>query len=457
MRDDLIDIGELGVSEALKRGATEVETYISWGRSLGVKIEHGQISFSTVGIDNGIGIRVAVGKRVGFAYANSLSPDKVKEVAERAVSAAKASREDKDWRGLPEPRTLPTVEDVFDDRIIKMDVDEVSEIAKRMLDSALEYDKRVIPINGGVSVSYGTVAIVNSKGIRVEEKGTLIYAGLATIARDGTKVSPVCYETDHSRVLKIDPEWVGREAARLAVEALKTEKVSPGRYPVIFDQEALSELWEYTLTKAVQADFVQRDRSALKGKLGEQVASEILTIIDDGIRRGGYNTGSFDGEGVPSQRTVIIESGILRGYLYDNYTAKKENRSSTGNAARSPQYGPVAVDYASTPSIAPTNFTVIEGDFKVDEMISEIKEGFYVRGIQGAHSSNPESGEISVVATPCWKIERGEVKHAVQGAMIAGNMFEMLKRIAGIANNTRQFFYLVSPWIMVENVRIVSK
>jgi PmbA protein len=194
---------------------------------------------------------------------------------------------------------------------------------------------------------------------------------------------------------------------------------------------------------------VQRNQSALKGKIGEKVASENVTIHDDGLFSGGLHTWKFDGEGVPQQKTPIVEKGILRNFLYDNYTAKKEGKESTGNAARA--------GYLSTPSLEATNFHFMPGTKSPEELINNVDDGLLVYYLQGAHSSNPASGEFSVVATPAWKIKNGEIAYATKGAMLAGNVFQILKSISALADNERKIAQLVAPWVLVENVKVIGK
>ena len=164
---------------------------------------------------------------------------------------------------------------------------------------------------------------------------------------------------------------------------------------------------------------------------------------------GGLRTGIFDGEGVPHQKTPVIEKGILRNFLYDNYSAKKEGKESTGNASRA--------GYLSTPGIDTTNFHILPGNKTSEEMLSEVDDGLIVYYLQGAHSSNPVSGEFSVVATPAWKIKDGEITHCSRGVMLAGNIFELLKNISVVGGNERQMGSIIAPWVMVENVRVIGK
>lgn len=455
--ENLLEIVKLAVKEAEKAGAKEAEAYASWNKSVNVEISQGQIAKSSIMVDQGVGIRVVIDKRIGFAYTNSSDEKTVKETALKAVKSARANKPDEDWKELPLPKPVPTAKEVFDSKIVEMNVEDVVKIALRMLDAATSYDKRVIPFTGASFTVHDKKAIANSQGIEGRDEGTAIVSHLAAIARDPPYVSPWCAEFDANRILKIDPEWVGKEAARLAIESLRGEKVEKGEYQVIFAQDALFSLWTYTLVPAVRSDYVQRDRSALKGKIDQKIASEFLTILDDGTYKGGLKTSKFDGEGVPRQKTPIMEKGVLKGYLYNNYTAKKEDKESTGNADRSESYGVVRSPYALTPTVAPSNFFVKPGATSPDKMISEIKEGFLVKDVQGAHSSNPESGELSVVATPCWKIENGEIAYAAKGVMIAGNMYDMIKNVTAVANNMRKYDYLIAPWIRIDKVKVVTK
>ncbi|TRO46624.1 TldD/PmbA family protein, partial [Candidatus Bathyarchaeota archaeon] len=246
-----------------------------------------------------------------------------------------------------------------------------------------------------------------------------------------------------------DPDWVGKEAARLAVASVKTKRIKTKTTKLVLTQFALQELLDFTLINAVKADNVQRKQSPFRGRIGEKVASEKVTILDDGLLSGGLRTWTFDGEGIPQQRTKLIEKGVLCNFLYDNYAAKKEGKESTGNASRA--------GYLSTPRIEATNFHFIHGDATPENLISEIDSGILVYYLQGAHSSNPVSGEFSVVATPAWKISKGAVVHSTRGVMLAGNIFEVLKNVSATANNERQIGQLVAPWILVDNVRVIGK
>jgi len=449
-QEEMLGSAEDVVSFALQKGADEAEALAYQGLTTNVTIERGQIAKSSRIIDRGLGVRVIVNKAVGFCYTNILeSKVAVEEVVLKALSSARASKPDKNWQGLPPKKSFTSVQNTYDNKIVELRSEDLVKIASMMLEAAGKTSKRAFPIEGGAGASLLSQAIANSNGISSFDQGTIIECSLATIGHERGEVTPECFEFNAERSYNIDPEWVGKEAARLAVSALKAKKIETKSTNVIFTQFALQQLLYYTLINAIKADYVQRNQSAFKDKIGQTVASEILTIHDDGLLSGGLRSWKSDGEGVPQQKTLIIEKGVLRNFIYDNYTAKKEGKESTGNATRA--------GYLSTPSIEATNFHFSPRNVSPEELISEVGEGLLVYYLQGAHSSNPASGEFSVVAAPAWKIQNGETAYATKGTMLAGNIFEVLKSVSALANNERKVGQLVAPWVSVEDVKVIGK
>jgi len=449
-QEEMQRLAEKAVSLAQRKGVDEAEAFVYQGLTTSVNIERGQINRSSRIIDRGLGVRAIVSKATGFSYTNVLESEAViEETVIKALDSAKASKSDKDWHGLPTKKAFSSVEGTYDNEIVELDSEDLVKIASTMLDAAEKTDRRVFPIEGEAAASYLCKVVANSNGVEGFDHGTIIECSLATIAKGEGEVTPACFEFNIERKYDMNPKWVGKEAARLAVSALKAKRTETKSIDVIFTQFALQQLFQYTLINAVKADYVQRNQSAFKGKIGEKVASDIVTVYDDGLFNGGLRTWKFDGEGIPQQKTPIIEKGILRNYIYDNYTAKKEQKESTGNAARA--------GYLSTPNVEATNFRIMPGNKSKEDLVSGLKEGLLVCFLQGAHSSNPASGEFSVVATPAWKIENGEIVYATKGAMLAGNIFQVLRNVSGLANNERKIGQLVAPWFLVENVKVVGK
>lgn len=449
-KDKMLDIVENVVKIAQKNQAYEVEAYAYEGQTTNVGIERGQINKSNRIIDRGLGVRISINKTMGFAYTNILDSKKaIENTVLRSLSAAKASKPDKEWNGFPEKKSYSSTEKTFDRKVLDLRAEDLVEMTSNMLDAAVAVNKRVFPVEGGAGAACISNAIANSNGISAFEKGTIVECSLATVAKEKTKVTPVCFEFNAERTCNVDPFWVGKEAARLAVSALNTKRIKTKNTKLIFTPFALQELLYFTLINALKADNVQRNQSPFKDRIDELVASEDVTISDEGLFPSGLRTWMFDGEGTPHQRTALIDKGILRGFLYDNYTAKKEGVESTGNASRA--------GYLSTPSIEVTNFHIYPGNLTQDELLSEMCDGLLIYYLQGSHSSNPVSGEFSVVATPAWKVEKGEVSYSTRGVMLAGNIFDVLKTVNKVANNERQIGMLITPWIQVENVRVIGK
>ena len=449
---ELVDSGNRAVKVALGRGADEAEAFLSLNSGTSIDVERGQIVRSIKRMDQGLGVRAVYRKAVGFSYTNTLTEKSIREAAGRAFRAARASKPDKSWVKLPSQGSFGEARGTYDKRIVDLSSDELVDVAAVMLGAVEEYDRRVLAVAGGVGASVFSSVVVNSHGVEACDRGTAVGCSMETIARDGSDVTPACFELSAERVYDIDPQGVGAEAARQAVSSLKAEKIGSGVFPVIFSQAAFRSLLSYTLMNAVKADYVQRERSAFKGKIGEEVASELVTVYDDGLLEGGLLTRKFDGEGVPCQKTLVIDRGVLRNFLYDSYSANKVEAESTGNASRTG-----LASYASTPSLEVSNFRFKEGDRTTEELVGEVDEGLLVYGVQGAHSSNPESGEFSVVATPVWKIEDGEVAGAVRGVMLTGVVFDVLRNVSGLGSNIRKLGQLVAPWIRVEDVRAVGR
>jgi PmbA protein len=449
-KDEMLSLVDDTVSLALKKGASDVEVYFYEGNAKNVIIERGQITKSNKILDRGLGIRVVERKAIGFAYTNAIENDNsISEVIVSALNAARASNPDDDWNGFPEKKPYFQTDNTYDGKIIHLRSEDLVSIAYEMMDAATATNKNVLPIEGGVSAASFSSAIANSNGVRGFDRGTFIECSLATVMKKRSTITPVCFEYSAERTFRIKPTWVGKEAARLAFSALHTKKVETETTNLILTQFAIQSLFSNTLINAVLADNIQRNQSPFKGKLEEKIGSEILTIQDDGLMSGGLGTTPFDGEGVPQQKTNIIKKGILKNFLYDNYTAKKDSKKSTGNASRA--------GYLSTPSIGATNFRILPGNKTPEQLIQEIDEGLLIYYLQGAHSSNPITGDFSVVATPAWKIKNGEISHSTRGVMLAGNIFEVLKNVKMIATNERKLGSIISPWISVSNVRIIGK
>jgi PmbA protein len=449
------DICRQAVNVAIKAGAEEAETLLIERRSTTVQIERAEIKTATSSKDMGIGVRAITDRKMGFAYTNRITADAVEKTARVAARASRASLRDKNWRQLPEGKSYPTVKEVFDNRFAEVNSDEVVAFCIEMMEAAVNVDKRVLPAFGGVELETQNMTCLNSHGLEVEDKGTDFVCYLGTMARSETQVSPMCIEFQASRMYEPKQKWVGSEAGRLAIQSINVGKAEGGKFPVLLDSFALESIFNATLIPSVRGDNVSRGNSKLKDKIGSKIASDSLGLLDDGTRAGGLRSGKADMEGVPRQRTPIIEKGRLHGFLYDNYWGRIEGKESTGNAGRGggrlllPPYG-------TLPTISPSNVVIEPGTASEQELLAQVKNGYYVRDVQGAHQSNPETGEFSVAIAPAWRILNGEITHAVKGAMIAGNLYDMINNISLVGKESRQLGTFITPKIVIDNLDMIT-
>jgi len=451
-----VELCERVLQSAQKRGATEVEALILARRAIGVEIERAEIKTCSDVIDSGLAVRAITKKKIGFAFTNILTQEEAEKTAKNAVAASKASPADRKWKQLPEKHSYPTVRDTYDKKITKFTSDEAVVLCQTMIDTAQKVDKRVLPAFGGTEVAISESVCLNSHGVQASDIGTSLVCALGTMARSETQVSPSCFEFRASRQYDPDPEWVAKEAAQFAIDSLNVGQPEAGKFPILLDPFALQSILNFTLIPPVKGDIVARGRSLFKDKTGAKVVGENITLYDNGILPGGLNSGKMDMEGVPRQKTPIIDEGILRSFLYNNYWARLEGQTSTGNAGRGGG-GLNLPPYGTIPNISPTNLQLKTGTFTDEELLEEADNGYYVRSVQGAHQSNPETGEFSVALAPAWRIQRGRLAHAVKGAMIAGNTYDMLKSISALGKDARQVGAFITPKVVVSELTVITK
>ncbi len=444
---NIYDLGLLALREAIRRGADEAEAYIVKTKSIEATIQNNKLSEASTIRDGGIGLRIAIGKKIGFSATNKLESSILMSIADKAVSIAKASRDDPDWRGFPQPQKYVVPKNIFSSQLAEADEESVLEKAELLMENILR-DERIRIVYGTVSVTKTSIAVLNTNGLVNIQHLTSSIVVVEAVANEAGYTTPIITEIDHSRTSFPNIRKLADKLVEETLSCLKPVSFEPGYYPVILETPALESLFSYTLFRALSGDNVVRGRSPYRDKVGKLIASEKLTLIDDGLYSQGLFTAIFDDEGVPMSTKTLIEDGVLRGFLFNHYWALKYGTESTGNAYRG--------SYDSTPSITPTNIIIKSGDASVEEMIRETKKGLIIRDFQGAHSSNPETGEYSIVATPAWAIINGEIK-PVKNVMISGRIYDDLMKIDVVGKETYKWIHLWSPMIRFENIRVVSR
>ena len=441
-----------GLKKALE-SCDQAEFFGERNNILSIDLEREEVKKVKHVKSTGIGVRVVVSNKIGFSYTTALEESKIEECIAHAIEQARASEEDPNFAGFPvsSKRGYKKQEENFDNRILDL-LEGGSEDAigycKEMLTGIKEAEQVCQPTEGSFAAAHDEIYILNSEGIEASDAGTYVSAGLMVVATEdgGEEISGS--EGKVSRTLgDIDFAWIGREAVKIAVGSLGGKRLQTKEMPVVFSPKAVQSLLDYTLIPQLSAENVQRKQSPYHDKKGQEIASEIITIVDDGTMPLGVNSRMMDGEGIPAQATHLVENGVLKDFMYDSYTASKDGRESTGNAIRS---------YTDLPAPGATNF-IVNGSSKAskEEIIGEIREGLFINDVIGAHTASRTSGDFSVVAQNASGIKEGDL-FPVKQVMITGNMQEVLKQVEMVGTDTRQIYNVVSPSVLVSKMQVVS-
>ena len=432
---------------ALAKGAEAAEVYRLEQASSLVDIKEGKIDSLSQAQQTGVGLRVLEQERMGFAFASDIGVESWEILADKALAAARQSHPDP-FLYFPPPPASPYPEvDRYDSQLRAMGLAERVDFAREMEEAARGFDPRVSKVRHCLyQDSNYSVYISNSRGLKAGGQGTYCSCSVE-VAADEKGSSETGWDMQSSPFFSdLQGEEVGRRAAEQAVMMLGAKSLPTLRVDVVFSSPTAAEFLE-VLSSALMADAVQKQKSLFANQVGTQVASKTLTLVDDGLLPRGSHSFPFDDEGNPAQRTLLIEDGTLKGFLYDSYCAVKEGRQSTGNAHRA--------GFQSPPQIMATNLYAIPGDRPRERMIQDLSQGILVLSLMGMHTANPISGDFSVGAEGLW-VEKGRLKHPFRGVMIAGNIRNWLQSLAEVGSDLRFFGRHGSASLRVNGLQLVG-
>lgn len=424
----MMDTARRIVDMALKKGADEAEVFMMKSEGRGFTIMKNSISSLSGGMQKGIGIRIVTNKKLGFAYCTE--EDKADKAIEQALSLSNLGKESEFT--FPEPAKTMKIHNIYDANIVEYSTDDALEGVKNLISSAHEVDQDIIATRGGMGFGTEGFVVVNSKGVEVEDKGTEIHANVnMVLKKNGLSTG---FEEFSSRVLDIDYDTIGRRCAELTLRGQNARKIDGKEMIVVLTPYAFANLLEFITAPALYGEAVHKGESVYSGKLGEAVASESISIIDNGCLPGGLNSALVDDEGVPSKRTELISKGVLQEFLYSQSSAIEYNATTTANAMRAERLSS-SRNYKSSPGVKARNF-IVEGETKkVESLVAEVDEGVLVYEVLGAHTSNPASGDFSVDSPILFKIEKGEIAYPIKSAMLSGNFPDCLKKVNAIGDD----------------------
>ena len=435
------------VRRAMAGGASAAECVVREGDEFSTLVRLGQVETLKESGSKSIGVRVFFGQRAASTYSSDFSREGLDRMLKSALELAKITSEDP-LAGIPEASQLGQLSgdlDLYHKDVYSLPGPDRIDYARRAEKAALVFDPRIKNSEGGsFDAATGHKVLANSHGFVGEYRRSYCSVAAVPIAQTEGGAMQRDYWFSVARTLKKlePPEQVGKIAAERTLRRLGARKVKTAKVPVVFDPMVSTSILEH-IFEGINGDSVYRGASFLAGKLGEKIAGDVVNIIDDGTMPGGFGTSPFDGEGIPTRRTIVIENGVLKSYLLNTYTAKKLGLETTANASRG---------LAGTPGIGPGNYFLQPGPRTPKELLAGITEGLYVTEFLG-QGANLVTGDYSRGASGLW-ISGGEFAYPVEEITVAGNLKELFLNISEVANDLEFRGSVACPTIRVDGLTV---
>ncbi len=460
MDNNINDFSRSLFDAAKAYGFTDSEIYVSEGESFSVSIFEGEIKEYKNAGHTGICFRGTYNGRMGYAYATKADEQIIDSLLKNASDNAGLIESDefeKLYKGSADGDDAYPKADTYSEAMNAISAARKIELAKALEISAKAYDARVKSVDyclfGSVD---GDCTIANSYGLNLSHKSNFMYA-IAGVRVEENGVTKLAYDIWQGQDIDaFSPDELAKSTVDKALSYLGASSVAKGEYNVVFDSESATDFFG-TFAGVFFADRAQKGFSLLQGKKGEQIASDIVTLRDDGVVSGldtvCLGSVPFDSEGVATQNKAIIENGILKTMLYNLKSAEKENRTSTGNGFKSGFRAPVETSC--------TNFYIVPSDKPIADAIQSLDSVIYITELNGLHAgTNAVSGDFSLLAAG-YLIENGKRVHPVEQITVSGNFYELLKNITAVGNDLR--FGLPSgsgtvgmPSILIKGLKIAG-
>jgi PmbA protein len=435
------------VSALKKQGADDCDVYIATSVGFNTTVRLGEIEKLQQSTSKGLGLRVFKGGATASTFTTDFQDKTVQELVKETLEIVKISNADK-YNGLAPKELLGEYTgklQLFDESLANITPEQKIEMVKQMEEAGRSFDKRITNSNGASwSNSVGQVTLANSDGFVGQYQTTNASMSVALLAEeDGVKQRDGWYSFNRFFNKLDSPKSIGEEAARRTIRRLGGKKVKSQAVPVVLDPSVASDFVEMIFNAAAGFNIYRRS-SYLIDKIGQEIASPKITIIDDATMEDGLASRPFDGEGVKSAPLTVIENGILNTYVCDSYSAKRLDAKVTGNAGRS---------YTSAPSVSSSNLFLKNGKDDPKDIIKSVKNGFYLMEMFGS-GVNSVTGDFSQGASGFW-IENGEITYPVQEITIAGNVLNVLKNVQAIGNDLSfKLGSTASPTLLISEMTV---
>ena len=436
------------LEEALRGGASGADVLYSEGAGSGISLKDGEIEECVTGFTSGIGVRTIMSDgRQGISYGNRLDRLSLGELVEWSLFNCRNS-EPEEGIMLYEGKLIPDPSiDLEDPKITALDPRKRMEFCRIMTESAMSADSNILSVRSASwHDGWGSSFYCTSTGLEGWERGSSASCGVTVIASDGENTEMGGHGIESRRLDDLDIRKIALKAVEKTVTALGGTPIKTGPYTIVIEPETASSLVD-VIGDLFCAPEIHKGRSMMADRLGTKVASSCVTLIDDGRIPWKAGTGSWDAEGVPTGRTLLIKEGNARSYLYNLQYAWKDGVASTGNACRG---------MSSLPDVGTSNLLLEAGSETPESLISKVRSGLYLTELMGLHTIDPISGDFSVGAKG-QLIENGVITRPVSGVTIASNLMDFLNNIVAVGTDLTFFGSTAAPTLVVENIVVAGE
>ena len=415
------------LNEALSTGGDFAEIFVEKKNNCGLFMIDGKIESSLSGRDFGIGIRIFKDLYSVYGYTNDMTEENLLKTARKIAEAVKGTRADITINLLKQDIENYNKIEIYPETVLKKNK---IDIMRRGYAAAKEYDSEISQVRVSYSDSKQNILVANSEGIWAEDERVRGRIRIESVASSGTEMQTGSMGPGASKGFeffeKMDVESYGREASRIAKTILHADYSPSGKMPVIIDNGFGGVIFHEACGHGLEATSVAKGNSVFAGKIGEMIASPVVSAVDDGTIPNEWGTINIDDEGTPSRRNLLIENGILKGYMVDKLNGRRMGMASTGSGRRE--------SYKYAPTSRMTNTFILNGKSSLDEMISSVEKGIYAK-YMGGGSVNPATGNFNFAVMEGYLIENGKITSPVRGATLIGSGSEILKKIEMVGNN----------------------
>lgn len=433
-----------GMIKAKKMGATAVEFYLAKSKAQDIQIKNSAVEETKLAENRGVSVRLIKDNRLGFSFSSDFSAQALDRMLHQAVTNACFSDQNR-FLAMPSKTDSYPQAAIYDETLAKRSLSEKIDLALTVENIAQKADKRIIQIErSGYEDGETEVWLANSNGLYGYQKSS--YCGLyaLALASDGNS-----HESGYGMDIAVDfdqlsAKKVGEMAALKATRLLGAKNIKTQSADLVLDPQVATQILNI-IASGFSGENMLKGRSLFHERLHQPVASQWVTIIDDGTMDHHLGTIIFDGEGTAAQKTILVENGVLKNYLHNVTSANEAHTHSTGNGLRG--------SYKGMPSIGVTNYYLAAGTVRTETLIRQVKTGLYVTEILGAHTADGISGDFSFGASGLW-IENGHFVKPIRGATIAGNLKDLLFKIDGVADDLTFFGASGAPTIKIAQMMI---